>query len=47
LARCLYFVDQNADPEKPPERPKPPRLSKAEIDEMAKNDPVIQALPDA
>jgi len=32
------------DPEKPLERPKLPRLSKAEIDEMAKNDPAIQAL---
>jgi hypothetical protein len=31
-------------PEKPPERSKLPRLSRAEIDEMAKNDPVIQSL---
>jgi hypothetical protein len=32
------------NPEKPLEKPQLPRLSRAEIDEMAKHDPVIQSL---
>jgi hypothetical protein len=43
----MWPVEDNAveeASEKPLERPELPRFSRAEIDEMAKNDPVIQAL---